>query len=89
MKRFFLANGNFLASMVCITVYFIFPFLYKKMSRTSNSMAIINTRLNINGCTLSSRKFLSPAPLFLNVEDTEIRVSLRFSKKIRARCWES
>jgi hypothetical protein len=50
-------------------------------------MAMINTHLNTNDCALSSRKFPSPAPLFLNTEDMEFRtvVPLRSITKIRAR----
>jgi hypothetical protein len=58
------------------------------MTRTSNSIAIINMRLNTNSCALSSCKVLSFSPLFLNTENTEFRVSVPstfLTKKIRGR----
>jgi hypothetical protein len=48
------------------------------MSRTSNSIAMINTRLNTNGCALSSRNVFSSAPLFFSMKDMEFRVSASF-----------
>jgi hypothetical protein len=44
-------------------------------------MAMFNTRLNTNGCALSSGKVFSSALLFLNMEDSEFRISPRFSWK--------
>jgi hypothetical protein len=49
------------------------------MSKTSNSIAMINTRLNTNGCALSSRNIFSSAPLFLSMKDIEFRVSAAFT----------
>jgi prepilin-type N-terminal cleavage/methylation domain-containing protein len=45
--------------------------------KSTNSIDITGTRLNINGCVLSRRKVFYSASLFLNTEKTEIHFSRR------------